>query len=179
MHLLREEARAFCAALRAAPPTPGADAVICPSLPLLDTVVQTLAGSELEVGGQDLHPEDAGAHTGDVSGAQLADAGCRWAIVGHSERRRDHGEDDALVARKLAAAVRHGLRPILCLGETRDERRRRAGVSPCSIASSPPRSRSGGAPPAPRGAGTGGQGWNQTRGGVGRGRQRALRAGLG
>ena len=123
MHLLREEARAFCAALRAAPPTPGADAVICPSLPLLDTVVQTLAGSELEVGGQDLHPEDAGAHTGDVSGAQLADAGCRWAIVGHSERRRDHGEDDALVARKLAAAVRHGLRPILCLGETRDERR--------------------------------------------------------
>jgi triosephosphate isomerase (TIM) len=123
MHLVREQARAFCAALRAAPPTPGADAVICPSFPLLDTVVQALAGSELEVGGQDLHPEDAGAHTGDVSGAQLADAGCRWAIVGHSERRRDHGEDDALVARKLTAAVRHGLRPILCLGETGEERR--------------------------------------------------------
>jgi len=123
MYLLRAEARAFCAALRAAPPTPGADAVIFPSHPLLGAVAEALAGSEIEVGGQDLHPEDQGAHTGDVSGAQLADAGCRWVLVGHSERRRDHGEDDALVARKLAAAVRHGLRPILCLGETRDERR--------------------------------------------------------
>ena len=123
MHLLRGEARAFCEQLRAAPPTVGADAVIFPSHPLLGTVAEALAGSEIEVGGQDLHPEDTGAHTGDVSGAQLVDAGCRWAIIGHSERRRDHGEDDALVSRKLAAAVRHGLRPILCLGETRDERR--------------------------------------------------------
>jgi len=123
MHLLRAEARALCAALRAAPPTPGADAVIFPSHPLISTVAEALAGSEIEVGGQDLHPEDSGAHTGEVSGAQLVDAGCRWAIVGHSERRRDHGEDDALVAKKLAAAVRHGLRPVLCLGETREERR--------------------------------------------------------
>jgi triosephosphate isomerase (TIM) len=123
MHLLRAEARAFCAQLRASPPTLGADVVIFPSSPLLGTVAEALAGSEIEVGGQDLHPEDAGAHTGDVSGAQLVDAGCRWAIVGHSERRRDHGEDDAQVASKLAAAVRHGLRPVLCVGETREERR--------------------------------------------------------
>jgi len=123
MHLLRAEARAFGESLRAAPPTPGADALIFPSYPLLGTVADALAGSEIEVGGQDLHAEDQGAHTGDVSGAQLVDAGCRWVLVGHSERRRDHGEDDALVARKLAAAVRHGLRPILCLGETREERK--------------------------------------------------------
>ena len=122
MHLLRAEARAFCESLRAAPPTLGVDAAIFPSFPLIGTVAEALAGSEIRVGGQDLHFADAGAHTGDVSAAQLVDAGCGWVLVGHSERRRDHGEGDALVARKLAAALRHGLRPILCLGETREER---------------------------------------------------------
>ncbi|HEV8237902.1 MAG TPA: triose-phosphate isomerase [Thermoanaerobaculia bacterium] len=122
MHLLRAEARTFCDSLRAAP-ADGVEVAIFPSFPLLPAVAEALAGTPFAVGGQDLHSEDAGAHTGDVSGAQLADAGCGWVLVGHSERRRDHGEDDALVARKLAAAVRHGLRPILCLGETGDERR--------------------------------------------------------
>src|SRR6185436_8595212 len=85
-----------------------------------------LAGShpgDLAVGGQDLHPNDKGAHTGDVSGAQLADAGCAWVLCGHSERRRDHGESDELVGEKAAAALRHGLTPMICVGETRDERR--------------------------------------------------------
>ena len=123
MHLVQTEARAFCRRLRGAELPPGVDSVVFPSHPLLPAVMAELAGSGVGVGAQDLHQEDAGAHTGDVSGAQLADAGCGWVIVGHSERRRDHGEDDALVARKLRAALRHRLRPILCLGETREERR--------------------------------------------------------
>jgi triosephosphate isomerase len=80
------------------------------------------AGILIGTGGQDLHPDDKGAHTGDVSGAQLADAGCSWVLCGHSERRQDHGETDDLVARKAAAALRHGLAPMICVGETRDER---------------------------------------------------------
>jgi triosephosphate isomerase len=119
------EARAWCDALREGLPIDGVDAVVFPSFPLLPAVVAaaTGAGLHLGVGGQDLHPDDSGAHTGDVSGAQLLDVGCGWVLVGHSERRHDHREDDALVAAKLAAAARHGLRPIFCLGETRDERR--------------------------------------------------------
>ena len=123
MHLLRDEARRYCETLRGAALPSGVDVAIFPSHPLLATVVEALAGSNVGVGAQDLHFEDAGAHTGDVSGAQVKDAGCGWAIVGHSERRRDHHEGDALVARKLAAALRHGLRPIVCVGETREERR--------------------------------------------------------
>jgi triosephosphate isomerase len=123
MHLVRGEAEAFCRELLAAARPAGVDAAIFPSFPLLPAVAAALARSGIGVGGQDLHPADAGAHTGDVSGAQLVDAGCGWALVGHSERRKDHGEGDALGAAKLAAAVRHGLLPILCLGETRDERR--------------------------------------------------------
>jgi triosephosphate isomerase len=101
----------------------GVEAAVFPSFPLLPAVVAELTGTGVGVGAQDLHPEDAGAHTGDVSGAQIADAGCGWVIVGHSERRRDHGEEDSLVARKLRAAARHHLRPIFCLGESREERR--------------------------------------------------------
>ena len=123
MHLLAAEARAFCAELRGALPVEGVEVAIFPSFPLLPAAAEALSGSEVGLGGQDLHPELAGAHTGDVSGAQLADAGCAWVIVGHSERRRDHGEDDELVAAKLRAAARDSLRPILCLGETADERR--------------------------------------------------------
>jgi triosephosphate isomerase len=123
MHLLAGEARAFCARLLAGTPVPGVEAAIFPSFPLLPAVAAALAGREVGLGGQDMHPADAGAHTGDVSGAQLVDAGCAWVILGHSERRRDHGEGDELVAEKLAAAARHGLRAVLCLGETREERR--------------------------------------------------------
>ena len=73
-------------------------------------------------GGQDLSPHDKGAHTGDVSGPMLCSVGCRYVTVGHSERRTDHAEDDALVAAKVAAALRHGLTPILCVGEGLDVR---------------------------------------------------------
>jgi triosephosphate isomerase len=68
-------------------------------------------------GAQDVHPEDAGAHTGDVSAPMLADLGCTYVECGHSERRRDHGETDVLIARKVAAILRSGMRPVLCVGE--------------------------------------------------------------
>jgi triosephosphate isomerase len=124
MHLLQADAAVYCRLLRGDLPAGLRSRVaLFPSFPLLPVVSRDLAGSPVAVGGQDLHPEDQGAHTGDVSGAQLADAGCSWALCGHSERRRDHGEPDGLVGRKAAAAVRHGLTPLICVGETREERR--------------------------------------------------------
>ncbi|HUO36633.1 MAG TPA: triose-phosphate isomerase [Mycobacterium sp.] len=87
--------------------------------------VQTLVEGEklrLTYGGQDLSPHDSGAYTGDISGAFLAKLGCTYVVVGHSERRAYHGEDDALVAAKAAAALRHGLTPIVCVGEHLDVR---------------------------------------------------------
>ena len=118
MNLLRAEAEEHVRILR----EEGAGLVrvlVFPSFPLIPFVT----GGGVEVGGQDLHPEDKGAFTGDVSGAQLRDAGCTWVLCGHSERRQGHGEGDDLVARKVAAALRHGLTPLICVGETRDERK--------------------------------------------------------
>jgi triosephosphate isomerase len=128
MNHLQADAEAFCRRFVAdgspyAGGSPAVETVIFPSFPLLPTVAAGLAGRPVAWGGQDLHPEAAGAHTGDVSGAQLADAGCAWVLVGHSERRHDHGEADDLVAAKIAAALAAGLQPMLCLGETGDERR--------------------------------------------------------
>jgi triosephosphate isomerase len=125
MHLLQADAAVYCRVLRSDLKPDGPRVVIFPSFPLLPAVARELAGaggSPVEIGGQDLHPADKGAHTGDVSGAQLADAGCAWVLCGHSERRRDHGESDELVGRKAAAALRHGLTPLICIGETREER---------------------------------------------------------
>ena len=77
-----------------------------------------LTGSNVRWGAQDVHPEDSGAHTGDVSAPMLADLGCTYVEVGHHERRRDHGETDLLIAAKVAAAQRWGMIAILCVGET-------------------------------------------------------------
>jgi triosephosphate isomerase len=88
--------------------------------------VQTLIDGDklaLSYGAQDVSVHDSGAYTGEVSGAMLAKLGCRYAVVGHSERRQYHNEDDALVAAKVKAAFRHGLTPILCIGEGLDVRR--------------------------------------------------------
>ncbi len=124
MNLLRSEAAEYCRVLRggAHPALPDLQAIVFPPFPLIHEVVAGLAGSRIAVGGQDLHPAPSGAHTGDVSGPQLADAGCAWVLCGHSERRRDHGESDELVGRKAAAALRAGLVPLVCVGETREER---------------------------------------------------------
>lgn len=88
-----------------------------PSLPALDAVRSELAGTPVELGAQDLHWEDRGAYTGEVSGADLLDAGCTFVEVGHAERRAMFGETDEIVGRKLSAAIRNGLTPVLCIGE--------------------------------------------------------------
>jgi triosephosphate isomerase len=122
MHLTRSEAESYCDRL-IVPPRPHAEVVIFPSFPLLPTVADRLENSWAQCGGQDLHPAEKGAHTGDVSGPQLLDAGCSWVLCGHSERRQDHDESDDLVASKVAAAVSHGLLPMICMGETEEERK--------------------------------------------------------
>lgn len=104
-------------------PRGAVEVLVFPSFPLLIEVGAELVSSPIGLGGQDLHPEESGAHTGDVSAGQLADVGCSWVLVGHSERRHDHQEGDDLVASKVVAAARGGLVPILCLGETLEERR--------------------------------------------------------
>ena len=124
MNLLRRDAEEFSRALAGALTPPlAADVVLFPSATLIPTVAGELKGSGVGVGGQDLHPAAAGAHTGDLSGVQLADAGCGWVLCGHSERRQDHSEDDTLVGRKARAATEHGLLPVICLGESIEERR--------------------------------------------------------
>ncbi len=122
MNLLSADAEAHCRSLADGLGDARAEVVVFPAFPLIPTVAAELRGTRAAWGGQDLHPEDDGAHTGDVSGAQLADAGCTWVLAGHSERRRDHGEGDGLVASKVAAALRNELVPMICVGETKAER---------------------------------------------------------
>jgi triosephosphate isomerase (TIM) len=99
------------------PLTGDRDLFVLPPFPALSVARDALAGSAIGYGGQDIHPDDHGAHTGDVSGAMLADLGCSYAEMGHSERRRDHGETDEIVGRKVAAALRWSLTPVMCIGE--------------------------------------------------------------
>jgi triosephosphate isomerase len=101
-----------------------AEVVVCPPFVYLAEVERQLRGSTIILGAQNVCADDAGAQTGEVSAAMLADVGCRYVIVGHSERRTLYREDDALVARKFVAAQRLGLVPILCVGELLDERER-------------------------------------------------------
>lgn len=97
------------------------DLLVCPPATLL-TGVADAVGAGVAVGGQDCHADASGAHTGDVSAEMLADIGCRYVIVGHSERRADHNESDAQVRAKAEAAHRAGLVAIVCIGETADQR---------------------------------------------------------
>jgi len=103
-------------------PEPRAEIAVCPPATLLAAAGQHLAGTGILTGGQDCHSAPSGAHTGDIAAPMLADAGARFVIVGHSERRVDHGESDSLVAAKARAALGAGLTPIICIGETEDER---------------------------------------------------------
>jgi triosephosphate isomerase len=100
----------------------GADIAICPPHPYLALVAEKLRSVPVALGAQNLHVEDSGAYTGEVSGAMLWDLGCRYVIVGHSERRRLCAETDAIVADKVLAAQRNGLIPIVCVGESLEER---------------------------------------------------------
>ena len=115
-------ARASALAGHAAGGDCGGDIVVCPPATLLFALRAVFAGSQIELGGQDCHATPEGAHTGDVSAPMLADAGCAYVIVGHSERRAGHGEADETVAGKAAAAHAAGLAAIVCIGESAVDR---------------------------------------------------------
>ena len=114
-----DEARAVADGIGETP----ARVAICPPSVLVHRMAEALKGTKVLVGGQDCHCNASGAHTGDVSAEMLADAGATLVILGHSERRADHAETDALVADKVRATLRAGLEPIVCVGETLDERK--------------------------------------------------------
>jgi triosephosphate isomerase len=124
MNGLRTDGLALAAALatRATAGLPNCDLLACPPATILAAVGEVLAGSGVVLGGQDCAPAEKGAFTGDISAEILKDAGCSYVILGHSERRHGHGESDAEVRVKVAAAWRAGLIAILCVGETRTER---------------------------------------------------------
>ena len=105
-------------ALIAAQGDPACEMLLCPPATLLAQMNWAAKGSKLALGGQDCHPDAAGAHTGDISASMLKDAGAAYVILGHSERRADHGETDALVKAKAEAALAAGLVAIVCVGET-------------------------------------------------------------
>jgi triosephosphate isomerase len=111
-----------------------AEVVVLPPFTALRSVQTLVHGDKLEIGygAQDLSAHDSGAYTGEISGGMLAALACRYVVVGHSERRALHGEDDAVVAAKVQAALRHGLVPILCVGEGLDVRQAGRHVEHCS-----------------------------------------------
>jgi triosephosphate isomerase len=111
------------AALTAAAPALAVDLAVCPPFPLIAPFAAQLGReSPVRLGGQDCHPEAQGAHTGDVAAEMLREVGASLVILGHSERRQDHGESDALIRAKVGAARRAGLTPIVCVGEKEAER---------------------------------------------------------
>jgi triosephosphate isomerase (TIM) len=123
MNGLKSSTAEFEAMLAGAPALAAkADLLVCPPATLIADFADKARGSKLVVGAQDCHPKASGAHTGDLSAEMLADAGARAIIVGHSERRADHGESDALVRQKAEAAWRAGVTAIVCIGETRGQR---------------------------------------------------------
>ena len=118
------EARELATAIRDGLKRPrGVDVVICPPFTALAAVSEILGGGPLRLGAQNCHWEAAGAHTGEISLPMLVEVGCRYVLAGHSERRREMGETDDQIHRKVQAALVHGVTPILCVGETADERR--------------------------------------------------------
>ncbi|MEZ5820201.1 MAG: triose-phosphate isomerase [Bradyrhizobium sp.] len=123
MNGLRASMAEFDAMLAGASALAGkADLLVCPPATLVASFAEKAKGRGVAVGAQDCHPNASGAHTGDLSAEMLKDAGATSIIVGHSERRADHGENDALVRQKAEAAWRSGVTAIVCIGETRAQR---------------------------------------------------------
>ena len=111
---------------------PECEFLVCPPFTLLYLVKKALRGAKVALGAQDAHFAVKGAHTGDISPAMLADLGCSYVILGHSERRADHGESSELVAKKAAAAYENGLKTIICIGETEKQRDEGKTIEVCS-----------------------------------------------
>lgn len=123
MHKTRKEAADLANALAASVGTyEQVEVVLCPPYTSLETVGQAIRGTKISLGAQNCHWADQGAYTGEVSAAMLADVGCKYVIIGHSERRQYFAETDESINKKAEAAYRHGLIPIICVGETLEER---------------------------------------------------------
>jgi triosephosphate isomerase len=122
MHGSRAENAKLIDALLESLEAPRAEVLVCPPFPYLAEIARAVKGSPVQVGAQSVCAEAQGAFTGEVSATMLRDIGCTHVLVGHSERRALYGEDDGLVARKFMAAQSAGLTPILCVGETLEER---------------------------------------------------------
>ncbi|HMB35906.1 MAG TPA: triose-phosphate isomerase [Methylomirabilota bacterium] len=124
MHGVVSEARALATAIRDGLKRPrGVDVAVCPPFTALGAVAEVLAGSAIGWGGQNCHWEEKGAFTGEIAPSMLTELGCRYVLLGHSERRHFFRETDEEINRKVTAALRHQLVPVLCLGETEEERR--------------------------------------------------------
>ena len=123
MHTTRAEAAALIEAIKpAAAAARDREVAVAPPYTALETATRAIAGTAIALAGQNLHWEPKGAYTGEVAGEMLKDAGCTYVIIGHSERRQHFGESNETVRQKIAAALRAGLKPIVCLGETLRER---------------------------------------------------------
>lgn len=123
MHMLRAEATELASALvTSVGQRHDVDVVLCPTFTALGAVADAIKGSRIGLGAQNCHFEEKGAFTGEISVPMLKDAGCQYVIVGHSERRQYFGETDAGINRKAQAIYKHGLTPIICVGETLDQR---------------------------------------------------------
>jgi triosephosphate isomerase (TIM) len=124
MHGTIPEARALATGIRDGLKRPrGVEVAVCPPFTALAAVSEVVSGTPIALGAQNCHYEPSGAHTGEISLPMLVDLACRFVLAGHSERRRELGESDTQINRKVTAAVAHGLTPVLCVGETADERR--------------------------------------------------------
>ena len=122
LHGSRQFATDLVSDLVASLPFDGVEVVILPPLPYLGELVEAFEGRAIAFGSQDVSSNEKGAYTGEVSAAMLAEVGARFGLVGHSERRQYHNETSELVARKFAAALHAGLAPVLCVGETLEQR---------------------------------------------------------
>jgi triosephosphate isomerase len=124
MHGTIAEARALAGAVRDGLKRPrGVEVAVCPPFTALAAVGETLVGSPIGLGAQTCHHEASGAHTGEIAPPMLVELGCRYVLLGHSERRKEMGETDEQISKKMHAGLAHGLTPVLCVGETGEERR--------------------------------------------------------